>query len=132
MVHADVSGKEFDAERVRLGLGRRLGLEVAAAATGVYLRFAASRDGIGKHLGHDDLPTREEAAALRPVKRPLIDVRDERLCQKMRAVLEEPSDKPRSVAVIYGSAHMPGLVRFLRDFGDYQVIDSRWMTVFRY
>ena len=132
VVHADVPGEQFDAEWAQLALHRRLAIELSAAVIGLGLRFATSRERIGKYMSQDDLPTREEVAALEPVQKPLIDIRDRRLCKTMQEVLEDHGDADKSIAVIYGAGHMPGLVRFLRDFGDFRVTDSEWSTVFGY
>jgi hypothetical protein len=58
-----------------------------------------------------------------------INERDRLLVQALTSIHEERSQESIVVAVVYGAAHMPAVVRHLQTLG-YQSTECEWLTVF--
>lgn len=134
IILADLSGEEFENLWRDIPWWLRAGMAVAAPAAGVYRRFSATRAVLAKGLGMNDLTAREDILAwsftLAPFLRAVLAQRDTRLCQHLNEVIVENAQNPISVAVVYGAAHMPAVLRNLQEMGSYVPVDSEWLTVF--
>ncbi len=134
LVHADVSGSEFDDEWRQIAWHHRLAIFIAAPALGLWLYLTATRASIGKRRGVDDLRSRSDI--LRDDLVPgfdaaILDRRDQRLIAAIEAARAraEPGHK---VAIVYGAAHMRTVLEHLMTRHDYRIADSQWLTVMDY
>ncbi|MEM6578590.1 MAG: hypothetical protein AAF678_08865 [Pseudomonadota bacterium] len=132
LIHADLSGPAFDALWRTAPWRERVLLETLASLMGLWLRFSATRETLGRGLSTHDLTNRDDImmwnARRAPMLSALKDARDAVLCKEMSALLSEEKG-PKTIAVIYGAGHMPALFRSLDDRG-FRVTDSRWLKVF--
>lgn len=94
-----------------------------------------SREFLARRLGsQEDLPTREEELGhgrFDALEGFLVDGRDALLTRALDAIHQQRSQEPISVAVVYGAAHMPAVVRYLARYG-YRASSAEWLTVFGY
>jgi pheromone shutdown protein TraB len=92
-----------------------------------------SREFLVRRLGsQEDLPTREEELGFGrfdALQELLVDDRDALLARALDAIHELRSQEPITVAVVYGAAHMPAVVRSLARHGD-RATSAEWLTVF--
>lgn len=63
------------------------------------------------------------------IRERLVDRRDDALNRRLTALHEEHHERPFTVAVVYGAAHMPAVVAHLRAEFGYHVKDSEWLVV---
>ncbi len=134
LVHADVSGSEFQHSWQRINWRHRIAMQILAPLYGIWLFLTASRESIGKRLGRDDLRTRNDI--LRDETVPGFDAafsdeRDQRLIGAIESA--QARDAPGSkVAIVYGAAHMHAVLNHLMAKHGYIVVGSDWLTVMDY
>lgn len=132
VIHADLPGPEFDALWRAAPWRERALLEIGAALMGLWLRVTATRSRLGRGLCTNDLSDRSDIMLWTRGRAPMLsalkDARDAVLCRAISDLLSEDPG-PSSVAVIYGAAHMPAVVRAL-DAKGFRVTESQWLTVF--
>jgi hypothetical protein len=97
------------------------------------LRWSGTRESLAATAELEDRKSAREILGWNPavgaLSRTILEVRDRRLLEHLAAILAEPSDEGRSVAVVYGAAHMRAVLRELRRRG-FQVVDSGWFEIF--
>jgi hypothetical protein len=130
VITPDMTGEEFDKGVGELPLKTRLmmwGITPVAAA----LNFFNGRERLlSPDIEVNDLPTAaeelepDEVAAFRDL---LIGRRDEKVLTALAEVDAERSGEPIQVAVVYGAAHVPGIVIGLSKLG-YRVATADWIT----
>jgi hypothetical protein len=59
----------------------------------------------------------------------IVDRRDNALNRRLTALHNEHRERPITVAVVYGAAHMPAVVEHLRGEFGYRVKDAEWLVV---
>lgn len=135
VVHADLAGAEFDAEWRRVPLYLRLLMILAAPAMGLWLRWFASRESIGRRLGIDDYRSRDETLSWNPehgaLFHSILDARDIRLVETLRTELDRADKAKRTLAIVFGAAHMRAVFGELGRRG-FRSVESEWLTIFWY
>lgn len=130
IVHADLTAEEFHRHWREVPLLLRWALGFAAPLYGIYRRIFSSRESLAQNMCLEDRKSAEELLSWSPKFEPMtaaiLDVRNRRLIQCLRAELEE--DKKKRVAIIYGAQHMRAVLRELVDRG-FQSSDARWQTI---
>lgn len=128
---ADLAPAEFEALWRELSWHYRVAVATAAPAIGLWRRFTAARPDIARGMCQNDLPSRNEVMAwssgTAPFLNALLTARDARLCRVLKHLLAGDG-RGADIAVVYGAAHMPALVRLLSD-ADHALVESRWLTV---
>jgi hypothetical protein len=128
LVHADLTGDEFEAEWKAVPLWQRWAIYVLAPLVGLRRRWSSSRSRLAKDMACDYEPSLSELLALTPetgaLTQAVLHARDERLLERLRAELD--SLPPRSIAVVYGAAHMRAVVRELTTRRAFSVADAQW------
>ena len=134
LVPADISAPEFAAHWSRVPLWQRLALYVAAPLRGGFDYLTASRESIARTCGTDDLQSREESLAFDGDGAGLLDAiltrRDGHLLASVLACHDERKHERTRAGVLFGAAHIPAVVRLLRDRLGYRLDGSDWVTVF--
>ncbi|MEM6481892.1 MAG: hypothetical protein AAF922_18315 [Pseudomonadota bacterium] len=132
VIHADLSGSDFDALWRAAPRVERWLFEGAATLIGLWLRITATRDTLARGLCTNDLSERDDiliwSQRRAPILTALKDARDKVLCQRLADLMSEQPG-PATIAVIYGAGHFPALVRSL-DADGFRVSQSQWLTVF--
>lgn len=59
----------------------------------------------------------------------IVDQRDAGLTRLLTSIHEERGERPDTVAVVYGAAHMPAVVEHLRSEFSYYVKEAEWLVV---
>lgn len=135
IVHADLTGPEFDREWRRVPLHLRLLVIAAVPLVGLRLRWFASRESIGRRLEMDDYRSREETLSWHPehaaLRHSIMDARDARLIETLRTELDRADKAERRLAILFGAAHMRAV---LAELGrrHFRSVDSEWLMIFRY
>lgn len=131
---ADLTATEYDALWRQIPRLRRLHLTVIAPLFGLIGRLFLTKSMIAKHLGLDDLTSRSDVLAQGADVLSVTDVidaeRDAKACRILEAAIQKSGDQDISIAVIYGARHMPVILRFLGELGQYRPLKSKWKTVF--
>jgi hypothetical protein len=134
IVHADLTAEEFAAEWRAVPAWSRALLYVLAPLVGLGGRWFLSRARLAKALRCEDQPTFAELLAMTPetgaLTRAILHARDARLLARLAAELDDPTDAPRTIAVVYGAAHMRAVVRELTARRAFFVAESAWRTIF--
>ena len=134
IVHADLTQHEFEAEWRGVPLWLRLAVYLLSAVVGLQRRMNYSRARLAKDMSCDDQPTMRELLAMSPetgaLARPILEARDERLIERLRAELNSSEAQPQDLAIIYGARHMRAIVRELTHNRDFVVRGSEWRTIF--
>ena len=132
IVHADLSGEEFEISWRKVPFRIRMLVYVLAPVFAVHFRWFMSRESLAKKLSMDDLPSRQEILSWNPetafIDDSLLNDRDRRLVERLSDVLDNHGDV-RRLAIVYGAAHMRAVLRELsrrRFYAD----SSRWLTIF--
>ena len=133
IIRADLTATEFAAAWSKVPIWQRAIIFVAAPAIGLHRRWFSTRRGLAKDMQVEDQPSLKELLALDPdtgaLTRAILDIRDGRLIDSLRGVLDTTNAANRTLAVIYGAAHMRAVVRELVVKGDFQVSDASWHLV---
>ncbi|SEM11391.1 hypothetical protein [Streptacidiphilus jiangxiensis] len=106
-------------------------LLLLAPLLGLWFALRGPRAFVEQDLAVEDYPTtrRAEARANSDLQHALLDERDARLVDALSRIHEEHQHEPIRVAVVYGAAHMPAVVRGLLGRYEYRPRDSEWITV---
>lgn len=120
----------------RFGARRRAAngscLKGAATLTGLWLRVTATRETLARGLCTNDLSARDDILLWSERRATLLtalkDARDAVLCDRLADLISQKPE-PRSIAILYGAAHFPAVVRMLDAHG-FNVRESEWLTVF--
>ncbi len=135
LVHADVTGADFEDRWSKLGPWLRRAVIAGAPVLGMYLRYFATRQSIASHLRLDLKKSREEILHSEDMKLfddVVVTWRDQHLIGVIEQHRQKHQEKSFSIAVVFGAAHMRAVVRHLTKSLDpgYRVVQSEWMTVF--
>lgn len=134
IIHADLSGEEFEFWWRKVSLFRRVSLYAAAPLYALYFRWRGTRSFLAKNLALDDLPSRDETLRWTPENATytaaLLTARDAKLVSHLRAFLDEPNTSPRTLAIVYGALHMRAVILELTRQRGFSAFESDWMPVF--
>jgi hypothetical protein len=137
IVHADLTGAEFEAVWRKIPVWARVTVYFYAAIVGLRYRWFGSRQSLAKGMSLEDLPSRAdtiswdwdpdpEFAALHDA---IVVARDARLIERLCDQLDNHDQNVR-VAVVYGAGHMRAVLRELTDNRRYYAAEARWLTIF--
>lgn len=133
IVHADVSGDEFDHEWSQLSLFSRMKLMLLLPMAGLYWRKYGSREKIAKSLHTEYAPSRRELLSedlqWEEAKEVLLTWRDSHLLKKIDEQIDRHINSKKDIAIIYGALHMRAVIKYLIDVKGYRVRESEWVTV---
>jgi hypothetical protein len=133
IIHADLSGDEFEQHWRKVPIYLRLLLYVAAPIYALHYRWFGSRASLARGHALDDLPSREETLRWTPeyasLDQAIVVERDRRLVEVMSRYLDGPSSEPRRLAIVYGAEHMRAVIKALGRRG-FHCVDSEWMLIF--
>jgi hypothetical protein len=132
VVRPDLSLAEFGAGWRRVPLLHRLMVWCVLPLVVVARLFGGSRLIWSRSLEQNDLPSpkEEDLAHWYPeLDAALLGERDERLLAALYRIHEERGSEDIEVAVVYGAAHIPAIVRGLRDRYGYRARSADWLTV---
>jgi hypothetical protein len=131
IVHADLSGEEFEREWRAVPLWMRAAIYVVVPIIGLLRRYS-SKASLAKNMACEDQPSMSELLAMSPetgaLTQAIMHSRDQRLIERLSAELDSPVS-PRTLAIIYGAAHMRAVVRELTTNRRYYVDASEWRPV---
>ena len=134
IVHADLTAQEFETEWSAVPLWQRAAIYVLAPMIGLHRRWRSTKGMLAKTMRCEDQPTIAELLAMTPetgaLTQAVLHARDERLLERLRAELDAPLRKARTIAVVYGAGHMRAVVGELTTRRDFLVDGAEWQTVF--
>ncbi len=134
IIHADLTGAEFENLWKKVPLLLKLLLYVGAPAYGAYQRWFGTRASIARGHALEDLPSRKETLSWAPeyaaFDNAILTARDKRLVEVMDAYLDEPVAEPRRLAVVYGAGHMRAVIRELTKARRFHAVESDWLMIF--
>ena len=132
-VRADLDPDEFERLWATLPFATRLTIALAAPLVGLSLRFRPDLAALARRLEMDDLPSRDSILGWSPETASLdgviLQARDLRLVETLTRTIADAKEG-QSIAIVYGAAHMPAVLRALPDLG-FTWTSSDWMLVFR-
>ena len=134
LVHADVSGEEFETRWSQLALWLRLLVPLAAPVYGYYMRYFATRSDVARHLGMNLRKSRDEILTddwMDDLADVLVTWRDRRLLDVIEQERLRPENRGAAIAVVYGASHMRAVLKHLVVEQGYRVEEAEWATVFR-
>lgn len=132
VVRPDVSAEEFRAGWRRVALRHRILIWITLPVV-LLVRLVGGAQVVWTRATEQyDLPTPEEEALEQyapEIDAAFLGERDERLVAALCRLHEERGDRPGEIAVVYGAAHMPAIVRALRDRYGYRARSADWLTI---
>lgn len=134
LVHADVTGGEFEQGWRQIPKTQRVALMCLSPLYGFWLYLTASRESLGKHLGLEDLPSRDDTLHQEQrvgVERAFLGARDRKLMSCIDEVIHE-GGASQTIGVVYGAAHMRSALQHLISERNYQISGCDWLTVMGY
>jgi hypothetical protein len=135
IIHSDLSADEFAEAWKKTPIGLRMLLNFAGPGFGLAHRWTLSREKLARQLSFDDLPSRDSILGWSPelgaIDEVLLRARDERLIDHIRDQIGKGSSKSHSISIVYGAAHMPPVLEEISRQGDFRLVSSDWLTVFR-
>jgi hypothetical protein len=133
IVHADLLPEEFEAEWRKVPLWLRLAVSVLSPLIGLKRRWHYSRSALAKEMSCEDQPSLSELLAISPetgaLTQSILHARDERLIERLRDELDAFEMPSKSVAIVYGAAHMRAVVRELTGNRNFAVCGAEWRTI---
>jgi hypothetical protein len=133
VVHADLSASEFDVEWKRIPLWIRALVTLLIPLMALVLRWSGTRESLAAAVQMEDRKSASEILAWNPavaaLHRTILEIRDQRLIERLAAILGEPAGDARSVAIVYGAAHMRAVLQEMRRRG-FHAVDSGWIDIF--
>lgn len=133
-VHADVTGGEFEQGWREIPRTQRVALMCLSPLYGFWLYLTASRESLGKHLGLEDLPSRDDTlhqAHKVGFERAFLGPRDRKLVSCIDEVIHE-GGVSQTIGVVYGAAHMRSALHHLMAERNYRISGCDWLTVMGY
>lgn len=134
IIHADLSGDEFERHWRKVPLHLRLLIYMAAPTYALYHRWFGSRASLANGHALDDLPSRGETLRWTPeyasIDQVILAERDKRLVEVMGDYLDVATTEPRRLAVVYGAQHMRAVTKELTRNRGFHCMNSEWMLVF--
>jgi hypothetical protein len=132
IVHADLSTDEFHREWAKLPLWLKLLVGIIAPLIGIHRRLFATRESLAKAMEREDLLSSDEILDFNPrsaaLRRTILDVRDQRLIERLGEELDRSAEQPRKIAVVYGAGHMRAV---LAELGrrNFRTAGATWQMV---
>jgi len=132
IVHADLSIDEFHREWRGIPLWLKLLMTTFAPVIGLHRRVFATRESLAKAMEMEDRLSSEEVLSLDPrfaaLRRTILHMRDERLVERLGEELDRTMDRPKTIAVVYGAAHMRAV---LKELGrrNFRTAGASWQVV---
>ncbi|GAA1583273.1 hypothetical protein GCM10009789_41360 [Kribbella sancticallisti] len=133
LITPDLTGEEFDQGVQQLSLKTRVLMfgvaPIAAAAMNLF--NARERLLLSRDIEVNDLPTAAEeleSDEMGSFRGLLLGRRDELVVAALTDLVDERSTEDLQVAVVYGAAHVPGILTGLGKL-DYRVVGADWITV---
>lgn len=134
LIHADVSGADFDCEWRRVPLLHRLLVYSLAPLVGLFFRFAGTKDLIAAGMHVDELSTEEvsdeDESGWDLMEEAIMETRDRHLVGVLRAFFEQRQSEPLTAAVVFGAQHMPAITCALTRGCGYRVVRADTLIVF--
>jgi hypothetical protein len=133
LVHGDVSAATFEQEWAQIPIWMRMLMWAVLPFAAIYLALTGSKQEMARRLAREDLSSRDEILDRElpgTLKRAIVDVRDAHLLKFLTRYVEEHRDEARTVAVLYGAAHMRPVIDLLTEKLGYRVVSSDWVVVF--
>lgn len=131
IVHADLSTEEFHRHWRGIPLWLKLFVGIFAPLMGIHRRLFATRETLGKAMEMEDRLSSEEILSFDPrfaaLRRTILDVRDQRLIEKLGEELDYSLDR-RRIALVYGAGHMRAVLAELRSRG-FRTVSGTWQMV---
>jgi hypothetical protein len=135
LIHADLSGQEFDRGWRQIPIVHRLLVYLLAPIVGLGLRFAGTRQLIAQGLRVDDLSVEEaygdEDSGWDAMERVIVDLRDRHLVGVLRTFFEQHRSQSMTAAVVFGARHIPAAARALMSGCGYRVARADAVIVFQ-
>ncbi|GAA1563987.1 MULTISPECIES: hypothetical protein [Kribbella] len=125
----DLTGAEFQQGFQELPWQTKALTWAAVPAVSIGHFLAGRRALLSRNIEVNDLPTRQEELRGEQWDRfvdLILDRRDGRAVEALAAVVRERGDEDIEVAVVYGAAHVPGILRGLYKLG-YRVVEAEWL-----
>jgi hypothetical protein len=132
VIRPDFDTEEFTAGWRRLPLTDRLAMWFVLPFIIVARLFGGTRKIWSQSMEQYDLPSPHDEAMADGsphLEALFVDDRDERLLAALCQLHEERSGESIEVAVVYGAAHVPAVVRGLRSRYGYRPHGAEWLTV---
>jgi len=135
VVHADLSGDEFEAVWRKIPLWMRTAMNIGAPIVGLRHRWFGSRRSLANGMSLEDLPRREETMNWDPefaaIDDAIVGARDARLVERLADQLDQPQQSIGRIAVVYGARHMRAVLQELTGPRHFYAETADWLTVFR-
>ena len=131
VIAPDMSGEEFEQGWGELRWPVRFGAMIGAPIFAVGNFFNGRCNLLSRDVEVNDLPTAEEELQgddLDQVFDVIVNRRDNRVLAALAEVVRTRGDEDIDVAVVYGAAHVPGILRGLYALG-YRVVSADWLMV---
>jgi len=130
VIYPDMTGADLDRSiRDHISLSDRLLLRAASPVVGLLSRFVGPEILMNPFLTVDDLPTAEqEGDQFESSHKVFVGDRDALVDEALSGICEQHSMDTMAVGLVYGAAHVPGIVRFLSRRHRYRVVRAEWMT----
>ncbi|MBI3965186.1 MAG: hypothetical protein HY329_06090 [Chloroflexi bacterium] len=133
LVHADMNAEEFGSGWSKLPPSEKFLVAVLVPVFVVIMFVCGTKELLGDYLEVEDLPSRRDIFLKGDALEDLIvDQRDAVLIRRIEAFHAEHGASDKKAAILYGAAHMPAVVRFLKGRLKYHVTKSEWLTVFEF
>lgn len=130
LIHADMSGNEFDREWSNLPFAMRLSVILFTPLLGIVLKLFGDKILLSVSGDVNDLPDR--SAVLNPddpFSGLIIKKRDKELLKRLDNVFREKRSKNQTIGIVYGAKHMPAVAGYLINNLGYYVQDARWVNI---
>lgn len=131
-IHADLSAGEFDRLWSEVPFLSRMTMTFGAPLIGLALFVKPDLKKLARRLEMDDLTSRDHILGWSPetaaLDHALLAARDTRLVETLTETIQAAESGTR-IAVIYGAAHIPSVLRTLPGLG-FAWKDSDWNVVF--
>jgi hypothetical protein len=130
LVRPDLTAAQFATGWKKIARPLRWALLLFAPFFGLWMLIVGPRRALGRNVGLDDLPTREEQRAQdanEAVDAALLGDRDHALAETLTVLAAE--EGPAAVGVCWGAEHVRAIMQVLPRLG-YRIVDATWVTVF--
>ena len=132
LVHADVSGQQFEKKWSELRFGLRIFWSSIAPIFGIYMKFFGTRSLIARYMNLNLRKARREILKDEDDEKfdeIVVNYRDRRLLSVIDEQIKTPQSSKRTIAILYGAAHMRAVIRHLIDEYGYRIASAEWITV---
>ncbi len=133
LVHADVTGPEFEKRWSELPLLMRFCLPLAAPVYGLYMRYFGTRTDIAERLGMHLRKSRREVledSGVGTTREVMLDWRDRHLIDVIARERTKAAGQEVNIGILFGARHMKAVLRYLLSDCGFRAVSSEWVTVF--